>query len=118
MLKSKAGRLPDSWNGINYYGYKNSICIDVDHSFIRLYAVTPANVHESQMLPHLIDPENKRTYAWADSAYSGEYLESLLSLGGLENLIHGKGNPIILIVMRTKSLRILLSTFSAISCAH
>jgi transposase, IS5 family len=56
MLKSKAARLPDSWNGINYYGYKNSICIDDDHSFIRLYAVTPANVHDSQMLPHLLDP--------------------------------------------------------------
>lgn len=62
MLKSKAGRLTDSWNGIKYYGYKNSICIDVDHSFIRLYAVTPANVHESQMLPHLLDPEKKCAY--------------------------------------------------------
>ena len=27
--------------GINYYGYKNSICIDVDHGFIRRYAVHP-----------------------------------------------------------------------------
>ena len=56
MLKSKAGRLTDSLNGINYYGHKNSICIDIDHSFIRRYAVTPANVRDSQMLPHLLDP--------------------------------------------------------------
>ena len=57
----KEGRMPDGWdenpdrlqqkdldarwvkkNGINYYGYKNSICIDVDHGFIRRYAVTVA----------------------------------------------------------------------------
>jgi transposase len=55
----KAGRLPEGWdenldrlrqkdldarwtkkNDINYYGYKNSICIDVEHGFIRRYAVT------------------------------------------------------------------------------
>ena len=69
MLKSKAGRLPDGWNGTNHYGYKNNIH-HVDHSFIRCYAVTPANVHNSQMLPRLIDPENKSAYIWADSAYS------------------------------------------------
>ena len=56
----KVGRLPEGWdenpdrlrqkdldarwvkkNGVNHYGYKNSICIDVDHGFIRRYAVTP-----------------------------------------------------------------------------
>jgi transposase, IS5 family len=106
----KAGKLPEGWgenldrlqqkdldarwvkkNGINYYGYKNSICIDVDHGFIRRYAVTPANVHDSQMLPRLLDPENKHNYVWADSAYSGECFEDLLSLGGFESLIHEKG---------------------------
>jgi len=107
----KAGRMPDGWdenpdrlqqkdldarwvkkNGINYYGYKNSICIDVDHGFIRRYAVNPANVHDSQMLPRLLDPENEHDYVWADSAYSGECFESLLSLGGFESLIHEKGS--------------------------
>jgi len=74
----KAGRLPDGWeenqdrlrqkdldarwtikNGISHYGYKNSICIDVDHGFIRRYAVTPANINDSQILPRLLDPENE-----------------------------------------------------------
>ena len=106
----KAGRMPDGWdenpdrlqkidldarwvkkNGINCYGYKNSICIDVDHGFIRRYVVTPANVHDSQMLPRLLDPENEHDYVWADSAYSGECFESLLSLGGFESMIHEKG---------------------------
>ncbi len=64
----KARRLPEGWeenlnrlrqmdldarwtkkNGINYYGYKNCICIDVDHGFIHGYAVTPAIIHDSQM---------------------------------------------------------------------
>jgi IS5 family transposase len=106
----KAGRLPEGWdenldrlrqkdldarwtkkNDINYYGYKNSICIDVDHGFIRRYAVTPANIHDSQMLPRLLDPENEHDYVWADSAYSGECFEELLSLGKFESLIHEKG---------------------------
>jgi IS5 family transposase len=106
----KAGRLPEGWdenpdrlqqkdldarwvkkNGMSYYGYKNSICIDVDHGFIRRYAVTPANIHDSQILPHLLDPENEHDYVWADSAYSGECFEDLLNLGGFESLIHEKG---------------------------
>jgi IS5 family transposase len=112
----KAGRLPEGWdenpdrlrqkdldarwvkkNGVNHYGYKNSICIDVDHGFIRRYAVTPANIHDSQMFPKLLDPGNEHDYVWADSAYSGECFEDLLSLGGFESLIHEKGarnNPL------------------------
>ena len=106
----KAGRLPDGWdekphrvqqkdldarwvkkNGVNHYGYKNSIFIDSEHGFIRRYAVIPANIHDSQMLPRLLDPENEHDYAWADSAYSGECFEDLLSLGGFESRIHEKG---------------------------
>ena len=106
----KAGRLPEGWdknpdrlrqkdldarwvkkNDINYYGYKNSICIDVDHGFIRRYAVTPANIHDSQMLPRLLDPENEHDFVLADSAYSGKCFADLLSLGGFESLIHEKG---------------------------
>ncbi len=56
----KAGKLPEGWdenadrlrqkdlnarwvnkNSINHYGYKNSICIDVDHGFIRRYGPRP-----------------------------------------------------------------------------
>jgi IS5 family transposase len=107
----KAGRLPDGWeenpnrlqqkdldarwvkkNGINYYGYKNSICIDAEHGFIRRFVVTPANIHDSQMLPMLLDPENQDNYVWADSAYSGQCFEDLLSLGGFESRIHEKGS--------------------------
>ncbi len=106
----KANRRPDGWNespkrlqqkdldarwvkknDINHYGYKNSICIDAEHGFIRRFVVTPANIHDSQMLPMLLDPENQDDYVWADSAYSGERFKDLLSLTGFENRIHEKG---------------------------
>ena len=77
----KANRVPDGWNespkrlqkkdldarwvkknDINHYGYKNRICIDAEHGFIRRFVVTPANIHDSQMLPMLLDPENHDDY--------------------------------------------------------
>jgi len=78
--------------GIIHYGYKNNICIDVNHGFIRRYALIPANIHDSQMLPMLLDPENTDDYVWADSAYAGKCFEYLLSLGGFESCIHEKGS--------------------------
>ena len=64
-------------NNINHYGYKNSICIDAEHGFIRRFVVTPANINND--------------YVWADSSYSGERFKDLLSLAGFENRIHQKG---------------------------
>ena len=49
-------------NNINHYVYKISICIDADQGFIRRFVVTPANIHDSQMLPMLLDPENQNDY--------------------------------------------------------
>jgi len=63
---------------INHYGYKNSICIDAEHGFIRRFVVTPACIYDD--------------YVWADSAYSGERFKDLLSLAGFENRIHEKGS--------------------------
>ena len=40
----------------------------------------------------LLDPENQDDYVWADSAYSGQCFEDLLSLGGYESHIHQKGS--------------------------
>jgi len=52
--------------------------------------VTPANVHDSQMLPRLLYPENEHDYVWFDSAYSGERFEKLFNLCGFESLIYEK----------------------------
>ncbi len=89
-------------NGINHYCYKNSIFIDAEHGFIRRFVVTPANIHDSQMLPTLLDPENQDDYAWADSAYSGLCFEDLLSLGGFESRIHEKGSRNSLLSIESK----------------
>ena len=56
-------------NEVSYYGYKNSISIDARYGLIRRQVVTPANVHDSQMLPALLDPENREPMVWADAAY-------------------------------------------------
>ena len=82
----------DSKNGVNHYGCKNNICIDVDHGLIRRYAVTPAHRHDRQMLPRLLDSENEHGSVWADSSYAGESFETLLNLGGFETCILEKGS--------------------------
>jgi hypothetical protein len=58
-------------SGINHYGYKNSISVDVEHGFIRRYIVTSASVQDSQMLPALLDPTNDSNPLWGDSAFAG-----------------------------------------------
>ena len=75
-------------NRVRHYGYKNSISIDAEYGFIRCYTVTPAIIHGSQMLPMLLDPENKDNFVWAESAYSGECFEDLLRIGVFESCIH------------------------------
>ena len=73
----KRGELPQGWqdnpawlrqkdqdarrtkkNQASHYGYKNSISIDASYGLIRRYEITPANVHDSQLLPALLDGEN------------------------------------------------------------
>jgi IS5 family transposase len=106
----KEGKLPEGWenkperlrqkdldarwvkkNGTSHYGYKNSICIDVAHGFIRRYEVTTASIHDSQVLPYVLDPENSDEFVWADSGYAGAKFEELLDLAGFESHIHEKG---------------------------
>ena len=48
-------------------------------------------MHDSQMPPSLLDPENEHDFVRADSAYSGECFRKLLNLSGFECLIHEKG---------------------------
>ena len=49
-------------NDINHFGYKNNICIDVDHGLMRCYALTLANRHDSQILPIPLDPQHTDDY--------------------------------------------------------
>ena len=49
---------------------RTAFCIDSEHGFIKRFVVSPANIHDSQMLPMLLDPENQDDYVWADYSYS------------------------------------------------
>ena len=107
----KRGKVPEEWernpnrlrqkdldarwvkkNNVNHYGYKNSISIDAVYGLIRRHVLTPANVHDSQMVPALLDGENEEAMVWADSAYQGRLLESLLKEAGYESRIQEKGS--------------------------
>ena len=53
----------------SWFGYKNHINADVEHGFIRDYAVTPAATHDSQALPEWLDITQRGQPLYADSAY-------------------------------------------------
>lgn len=100
----KAGKEPEDWehhkrcqkdtdarwvkkNGTNYFGYKNHVSIDVQYKFIRRYAVTSAEVHDSNIFVELLDPANTSRDIWADSAYrSQEQIDDLRDKGYREHL--------------------------------
>lgn len=93
----KAGRSPEEWEkpdkknkkaqkdtdarwskkgGVTFYGYKDHVKIDAASKLIIAYTTTDARVHDSQMLPELVDERDKLLYA--DSAYAGKTIEEQL----------------------------------------
>jgi IS5 family transposase len=80
-------------HGKSHYGYKNHIDIDIDaeHKLIRNFAVTPANVRDSQVLDDLIDPDNEDPSVGADAAHRSEETETVLEAAGYESHICEKG---------------------------
>lgn len=64
-------------NGKQSFGYKNHIAPDVEHKLIRGFAVTPANVHDSNECESILSP-NADPSVYADSAYmSAERMERI-----------------------------------------
>jgi len=53
-----------------YFGMKGHIGVDSSTKLIHSVATTAANVHDSQMLSHLL--HGKETRIWGDSAYHGQ----------------------------------------------
>jgi IS5 family transposase len=115
--KIKAGEIPDGWddpeqaakrrqkdtdarwtkkNDATHYGYKNHINADAATQLIQGYVVTPAQVHDSQVLDDLLDtatrpPKDGKRPVYADSAYRSAEREADLAKRGLESQIHEKG---------------------------
>ncbi len=100
----KSGIEPESWNnhkrsqkdtdarwtkknGKNFFGYKNHISADVKYKLIRRYAVSSAEVHDSNVFEELLDPKNTSADVWADSAYrSQEKIDWLWKMGYREHI--------------------------------
>lgn len=80
-------------NGRQSFGYKNHIAPDVSHKLIRGYAVTPANVHDSNECESILSP-NADPSVYADSAYmSAERVERMSSPDSpYLPCIYGKGH--------------------------
>jgi len=53
-----------------YFGMKAHIGMDSRTKLIHSVVATPANVHDSRVLPHLL--HGNETRVWGDSAYSGQ----------------------------------------------
>jgi IS5 family transposase len=85
----------------SYYGYKDHINVDEEHKIIRDYEVTPANVHDSQVLEDIVSaPEMtvgnaestcRSMDVYADSAYYSEKIRFFLISLGLVAKICSKG---------------------------
>ncbi len=79
-------------NGVTHYGYKNHVCVDVDHKLIRNWAVTDAARNDHNIFEELIDEDNAAAGVWADSAYRSAQNLQVLSKWGLREHIQRKGD--------------------------
>lgn len=78
-------------NEENHFGYKNHIKADAESVIITDYEVSNAAVHDSQLLPNLIGPQNKDENLFADSAYKSVETDEKLAEWQIKNFIHEKG---------------------------
>ena len=78
-------------NGKDYYGYKDHIIADKKTKLITGYKVTPANIHDSEMIGELISKKDRDEKIYADSAYRSEEIEKKLKQKNVVSMIHEKG---------------------------
>lgn len=79
-------------NGKNHFGYKDHVKADTKTKLITGYAVTTANVHDSEMVETLLDQkEDGGQPLHADSAYRSEAIEQVCIDKTIKSCIHEKG---------------------------
>ncbi len=105
----KNGETPEDWSeekrrqkdtdaawttkhGKHHYGYKNHVKVGVKSKLIDEFQVTPANVHDSQVLEELLDETDAGQPLWADSAYSSDEIRKVLRQKKVGCRIHKKGS--------------------------
>ena len=72
-----------------HYGYKDHVKVDRTTKLIEDYEVTDACVHDSQAVEDLVEEDDGTLHA--DSAYSGEKIETILKENGVKGEICEKG---------------------------
>ncbi len=78
-------------NRETFFGYKNHAKVDTKSKFIDNYKVTDASVHDSQPLDNLLTESDEEQDFHADSAYTGEDQEKVISKYKMKNKVHEKG---------------------------
>jgi IS5 family transposase len=78
-------------NNVSYYGYKNHVKQDAGSKIVVKYKVTDASVHDSQATDDLLDDGDKGEDFYADSAYTGEAQEKIISDKEMNNKVCEKG---------------------------
>jgi IS5 family transposase len=74
-------------NSVSYSGYKNHVREDAKSKLITKYSVTNASVHDSQATDELLDERDRGEAFYADSAYTGEPQEKIISEKEMENQV-------------------------------
>ena len=67
-----------SKNGQKFYGYKDHAKIDIKSKLIDTYEVTSSEVHDSQPTEKLLRETDRGQELYADSAYIGEPIDTML----------------------------------------
>jgi len=78
-------------NNVSYFGYKDHIKTDAKSKIITKYTVTSASPHDSQETDNLIDKNDQGEDFYADSAYTGESQEKIISKNKMQNKVCEKG---------------------------
>ena len=69
--------------GEKFFGYKDHSKIDTKSKLIDTYAVTSAEVHDSQQTENLVSEEDRNQDLHADSSYIGEPIKEVLQKKGV-----------------------------------
>ncbi|EOR94599.1 Mobile element protein [Arcticibacter svalbardensis MN12-7] len=101
----KEGDLPEDWslnkmrhkdtdadwtkkNNQLYFGYKNHVKVDIGSKLITGFQTSSVSVHDSEILPDLLNEDDCGKPLYADSAYRSDKQEAALKELGIKSEIH------------------------------
>jgi IS5 family transposase len=116
--ETKVEMLPENWHmktdGLDQrLQYTLRIRSDYDYVSIPRYTVTPANIHESQVLLGMLNSGNKQDGVEADFPYSGQCRKNFLDYTDYESMFQEKGTNNHLLRVEPKSFSPVKSSIGA-----